>query len=561
MAKDNQKRTGFSRRDFIRGAVVAAGGTVLGGAAAAATAAQVTVLGNAPGPMRKGSLVCDGSQDLALINGKFLTLDDKNSVVSAVAIRNGRIAEVGRHAQAIGPCAQTINLRGATVIPGLIDSHVHYLRAGTNPGHEVRIIETATSIAELQQMISDRAQTVPLGDFITCIGGWNRNGFAEQRLPTPSELDDAAPRNPVYLSETGGGGQAVTNTSGIAFFQSQGVTVNSMTGTLTPAQGLAALQAVQTEEEKQRGTAEVMDFASSLGVTTVHEMGQSIFTFEGVSQFKYGYRLWQQGNLKVRQRVFFNTGDDPGISVLQERIINNLNRIGDDVWHLASIGQSLTTTSTGPVFLDACKFTPANRWSLCTHSLTVDENQGQIAAFQETNAEHPIGDLRWRLEHVNVITPDLVQAAIAMGVGVTVTGTRYTSAPGAMPLGAPFRMLFDSGIHMGGSSDATNVAAFNPWLMIYYMTTGLNNAGELVNPGQSISRLEALKIYTVGSAYLSFDEDKLGTIESGKLADLVVLSDDPLTVSDDKLRKISSVLTLQAGKIVHGAVGRPHGRN
>src|SRR5262245_7069129 len=288
MANDNHKPAGFSRRGFIKGAAVAAGGMVLGGAATgAATAAEVTVLGNAPGPMGKGSSVCDDSQDLALINGKFLTLDDKNSVVSAVAIRNGRIAEVGRHAQAIGPCAQTINLRGATVIPGLIDSHVHYLRAGTNPGHEVRIIETATSIAELQQMISDRAQTVPLGDFITCIGGWNRNGFAEQRLPTPSELDDAAPRNPVYLSETGGGGQAVTNTSGIAFFQSQGVTVNSMTGTLTPAQGLAALQAVQTEEEKQRGTAEVMDFASSLGVTTVHEMGQSIFTFEGVSQFKY----------------------------------------------------------------------------------------------------------------------------------------------------------------------------------------------------------------------------------------------------------------------------------
>jgi predicted amidohydrolase YtcJ len=410
-------------------------------------------------------------------------------------------------------------------------------------------------------MISDRARTVPAGDFITCIGGWNRNGFAERRLPTPSELDDAAPQNPVYLSETGGGNAAVTNTSGIAFFQSQGVTVNPATGTLTAAQGLAALQAVQTEDDKQRGTAEVMDFAVSLGVTTVHEMGQSIFTFDGVSQFKYGYNLWQQGNLKVRQRVFFNTGDDPGISVLQERIINNLNRIGDDMWRLAGVGESLTTTRTGPVFLDACKFTAANGWSLCTHSLTADENQGQIAAFQEANAEHPIGDLRWRLEHVNVITPDLVQAAIDMGVGVTVTGTRYTSAAGSMPLGAPFRMLFDSGIHMGGSSDATNVAAFNPWLMIYYMTTGRNNAGDLVNPGQSISRLEAIKIYSAGSAYLSFDEDKLGTIETGKLADLVVLSDDPLRVSDDKLRKISSVLTLQAGKIVHEAGARSRGRN
>src|SRR6266478_4883900 len=185
MPTDNQKRTRFSRRDFIKGAAVAAGGTVLGGTAAgAATAAGVTVLGNEPGSLGKGRSPCDDSQDLALVNGKFLTMKDKDSVLSAVAIRNGRIAEVGWHGQAIGPCAQTINLKGATVIPGLIDSHVHFIRCGINPGHEVRIIETATSIAELQQMISDRAQTVPAGDFITCIGGWNRNGFAEKRLPT-----------------------------------------------------------------------------------------------------------------------------------------------------------------------------------------------------------------------------------------------------------------------------------------------------------------------------------------------------------------------------------------
>src|SRR5262245_16381747 len=185
MPKDNQKRTGFSRRDFIKGAAVVAGGTMLGGTAA--TAGEVTVLGNPPGPTGKGSSACDGSQELALINGKFLTLDDKDSVASAVAIRDGRIAEIGRTAHTIGSCTHTIDLRGATVIPGLIDSHVHFIRCGINPGHEVRIIETATSITELQQMISDRARTVPPGDFITCVGGWNRNGLAEKRLPTPSE--------------------------------------------------------------------------------------------------------------------------------------------------------------------------------------------------------------------------------------------------------------------------------------------------------------------------------------------------------------------------------------
>ena len=546
MANSDQMRTGLSRRDFIKSAATAAGATVLGGAATA-TAAEVTVLGHAPGPMGKGPSLCDDSQDLALINGKFLTLDDENSIVSAVALRNGRIAEVGRHAQAIGPCAQTINLRGATVIPGLIDSHVHFIRCGINPGHEVRIIETATSIAELQQMILDRSRTVPPSDFITCVGGWNRNGLAEKRLPTPSELDAAAPQNPVYLSETGGGGQAVTNTSGIVFFQSQGVTVDPSTGILSAAQGLAALQAVQTEADKQRGTAEVMDFASSLGLTMVHDHGG----LSGLTPYQYALNLWRQGNLKVRQRPFFWSGDDPGFSIEQARIVNNFNRLGDDFWRTNGVGERLNTSTTNPGFVDACVFAAANGWTLTQHSSTLAEIQFHISAYQAAANVGPIDEFRWSLCHVNSITDDLIQAVVDLGIGVNIQGTSYTGALGATPSGPPFRKLLDAGIPAGGGSDATNVAALNPWLMMYYMTTGKNNAGDILNPGQTISRLEALRLYTIGSAYLSFDDDRLGTIEKGKLADLVVLSDDPLTASDDRLRKISSVLTFQAGKIVH----------
>src|SRR5262252_2642386 len=198
MANDNPNRTGSSRRDFIKGAALATGRAVLAGSASGTVLGEVAAA--ADSSLAKE---CEGLPDLALINGRFLTMDDKNSVASAVSIRNGRIAEVGRHTQAIGPCAQTINLRGATVIPGLIDSHVHFIRCGQNPGHEVRIIETATSIAELQQMIAERIKmlSLPPGEFMTCVGGWNRNGIGGS-LPTPAQLDAAAPNNPVYLSET-----------------------------------------------------------------------------------------------------------------------------------------------------------------------------------------------------------------------------------------------------------------------------------------------------------------------------------------------------------------------
>ena len=164
-------------------------------------------------------------------------------------------------------------------------------------------------------MIAERikALSVPAGEFITCVGGWNRNGLAERRLPTPAELDEAAPKNPVYLSETGGGGQAVTNTSGRMFFQDNGVNVDPIAGTLTAGQGLAALQSVQMDTDRQRGTAELMDFASSLGLTMVTDMGTAGAAVAGIPGFDYALNLWRQGNLDVRQRIFFNSSRTPAL--------------------------------------------------------------------------------------------------------------------------------------------------------------------------------------------------------------------------------------------------------
>jgi len=549
MANDNPNQTGSSRRDFIKGAAVAAGGAVLAGTASG------TVVGDAAAAatssLRKG---CDGLPDLALVNGRFLTMDEKDSVVSAMSIRNGRIAEVGRHAQALGPCAQTINLRGATVIPGLIDSHVHFIRCGQNPGHEVRIIETATSVSELQQMIAERIKllAVPAGEFITCIGGWNRNGLAEKRLPTPAELDDAAPKNPVYLSETGGGGQAVTNTIGRMFFQDKGVNVDLTAGTLTAGQGLAALQSVQTDADRQRGTAELMDFAASLGLTMVTDMGTAGAAVTGIPGFDYALNLWRQKNLDVRQRIFFNSSEDPGFTVGQAKIVNDLNRLGDNAFRLNGVGERLNSSTTNQGFVDMCEFAAQNGWTLTQHSLTSAEIDFHISAYQAAAEVGPIDKLRWSLCHVNPITDTQIQAVQALGIALNLQGWNYTSNN---PAGPPWRKLVDAGIRLGGGTDATNVGALNPWLMIYYMTTMRNNAGTAATPdGQQISRLEALRMYTIGSAWLSFDDDRLGSIEPGKLADLVVLSDDPLKASDDELRKIRSVLTLQGGKIVHGAV-------
>ena len=136
---------------------------------------------------------------------------------------------------------------------------------------------------------------------------------------------------------------------------------------------------------------------------------------------------------------------------------------------------------------------------------------------------------------------------MALGVGASAQTWTYLSAGG----GPPFRRIVDSGIRAGVGTDSTNVAALDPWLALFYMTTGRNLAGHLTNGGQQISRVEALRMYTEGAAWFSFDDHHVGSFEEGKYADLAVLSHDYLTVPDHMIRKIDSVLTLVGGRIVH----------
>ena len=544
MARKNLKQQCMSRRRFMQSAAaMAASGTLL--ASAARAAREHDSRGHDP--------ECEGSRDLNLVNGRFLTLDAHNSVVSAIGIRDGRIVEVGRGG-ALGPCGRTINLKSATVIPGLIDSHVHFIRCGQNPGHEVRIIETAASIGELQQMIGARIREleVRVGEFITCVGGWNINGLAEKRLPTLAELDAAAPNHAVYLSTTGAGG-AVTNSVGRAFFQNHGVTVTinaAGAATLNAGQAFAALQAVQTDSDRQRGTAEAVDFASSLGLTMVTDMGTLGAAVEYVDGYKYMMNLWRGGDLKIRLRSFLNSSFDTGFVAAQSVVTYSFPRHGDDVFRSNGVGERVNSSTTNPGYVDLVKFAASKGWMVTQHSLTSAEISFHISAYQAAKEVAAIDKLRWTLDHVNPISDDQIAGVKDLGIGLRLQGWNYTSAN---PAGPPWRKLLDAGIPLSAGTDSTNVGPLNPWLMMYYMTTMKNNAGVAATPAnQQITRLEALRMYTMGSAFHSFDEDKLGSIEIGKLADLAVLSDDPLSVSDDKLKRLRSVLTLQAGRIVHG---------
>ena len=479
--------------------------------------------------------------DLALLNGRFV--DYRGVAASALAVRNGRIEEVG---DGILPPPGTpiVDLGGRTVIPGFVDAHVHYTRAGVNPGYQERRIERAFSIPELQEAIARRAASAPPGEFITCIGGWNHTQLAEARRPRAGELDDAAPDHAVYISGTGGGTGAITNSRGRQFFEANGVAVDPGTGVVGSANAaLAALREVQTPEDRLRGTADLDRFAASVGLTTVVNSGN-------LEDQEYTLRLWRENRLGIRMRPTFPAASPEEAGA---RIRNNFSQggraVGDDLYRPAGFGERIGGTDTMSAgFEPTARVIAESGWMLQQHSISARENAFHIAAFESIARDHSIDALRWSLIHLQEISPEHLEALAALGAGASAQTWTYLGTGG----GPPFRRILDSGIHAGVGTDSTNVSALDPWLSIFYMTTGRNLSGELTNDGQQVSRLEALDLYTRGAAWFSFDDHLVGSFEAGKYADLAVLSEDYLTVSEARLRRIESVLTLVGGRAVHG---------
>jgi predicted amidohydrolase YtcJ len=526
---------------------------------------------------------CAGSRDVKLVNGKIHTLDRRNSIVSSVTIKNGKFAAVGhgdRSDDDDGPCTRVINLNGRTAIPGIVDNHNHFLLLGLRPGRDTRL-ESARSIADVQAAIRARTGTVKPGEFITAMGGWTAAQFAENRLPTLAELDLAAPNNPVLVFNSFTG-PSVTNTLGKNFFTSKGITVDPNGNIAANAPSLAALnalRAIQTFNDKKQGTLDAMAYSASVGVTTNVDMGgfvlpgsqnvqdsevfDTLASWDPFTAYDPLLSLWDEGKASVRVRIFFLSMDkNPDVPLTTQRVLNAFSNFGDDMVRTAGIGEFATSWplfgNPFPTnFVNALTIVAQRGWAFQQHSLSLLEDQFIAGAFETVNKTIPIADLRWSAAHVPQIDQATVNRLKAIGAGIAVHPFRYLS--GGTLGGPPLRMIVDSGIHVGAGSDSAQISTLNPWNMIYYMVTGKNAGGNLVNNGQQITREEAIRLYTVANGWFLREEDKLGSIEEGKLGDVVVLSDDYFDqhrVPDDQIRKIRSVLTVIDGKIVHNQLVR-----
>lgn len=516
---------------------------------------------------------CADARDLRLVNGRIVTMDGKNSVLSSVMIQDGRFDFSGAKP---GPCTKTINLRGRTAVPGLIDNHNHIVLLGLRPGYDTRL-ETAASIKDIQAAIAARAKSVPPGKFITAMGGWNTAQLAEKRLPTLEELDAASPDHPVlvFVAFTG---PAATNSKGKAFFAGKGIEVaaNGMIAANAPSvAALNALRSIQTFEDKKRGTMDALAYSASVGVTTDVDMGafvipgtpdtQDAFAFDGLASadpfrmYDAALALHREKKMSARLRIFFLSMDTrPNVPLLSERLRNAFDGFGDDMMRISGIGEFATAWPLfGKVappanYETALQLVAKQGWPFQQHSLSLAEDQLTASTFEKVNAVTPIGDLRWSIAHVPHIDEATVNRFKALGAGIAIHPYEYLAGqPGAGP---PVRMIVASGIHVGAGSDAAQISTLDPWLMIYYLVTGKNAAGVLINPGQTLTRTEALRLYTADNGWFFREEDRLGSIEQGKLGDVVVLSDDvldPAKVPDEAIKHVKSVLTVVGGQVVY----------
>jgi predicted amidohydrolase YtcJ len=526
-----------------------------------------------------------GCRQTILYNGKIATMDQHDTMASSVVIDGDRITAVGigRGIPKHNGCARLIDLKGRTTIPGLIDSHNHIVVASLRPGHDARI-EVAASIVEVQHLIRDKATALAPDDWITAIGGWSPEQFAEKRMPTQPELDAAAPNSPVYL-QIGFDGPAVTNGKGRAFFEGKGVKVDPE-GNIEPnaptVAAYKALESTRTFADEKRGALDVMAYAASVGLTMsddkgapwpvdtpgaqgAAETGNRTNTINPFTGYDHFLALGREDKMLMRLRIFFYMQDQHSdLPLLKARLNNQFSDFGNDWIKVSGVGERIysgpfpfTPNASSQIYEAAARLTAERGWAYDEHGMGIADEKEFTNIWEKIDKEIPLASLRWCLAHVPGIDQETLHRLQIMGIGVSAAGGRYTAStpPRTSPKDIPpFRMLVESGIHVGYGSDGGTVSPLDPWPHIYYMVTGKNNAGQLVAAGQTLTRMQALRMYTASQPWFTKDDDKLGSIEAGKLADLVVLSNDYLDskrVPDEAIKRITSVLTIIGGRIVH----------
>lgn len=578
-------KTDLQRRRFV------ANSSLLSAAAALLPAFTFASPAGAAQSSDKGTAM--NNVELILFNGKFHTVDRERPKASAVAISGGRFVAVGTEAEVMalrGSATQVIDLKGRTVIPGLNDSHLHLIRGGLNYNLELRW-EGVPSLADALRMLKDQADRTPTPQWVRVVGGWNEFQFAEKRMPTLEEINQAAPDTPVFLlhlydrallnraalrvagytrdTPNPPGGEIVRDANG------------NPTGMLVAKPNAMILYATLAKgpklplEYQVNSTRQFMRELNRLGITSCIDAGG------GFQNYPDDYAVIEQLNREKQLTVriaynLFTQKPKEELSDFKNWTSSVKLHQGDDFLRHNGAGEMLTFSAAD--FEDFREPRPdlvqgmeddlepvvrhlvEQRWPFRLHATYDESISRMLDVFEKVNRDIPFNGLPWFFDHCETITPRNIERVRALGGGIAIQdrmafqGEYFVERYGAKAAQAtpPIKRMLAEGVPVGAGTDATRVSSYNPWTSLYWMVSGRTVGGLELYP-EGLPRETALELFTHGSAWFSSEQGKKGQIRVGQLADLSALSADFFSVEPEAIKWIESVLTVVDGKVVYGA--------
>ena len=507
----------------------------------------------------------------------------------------GLFLAVGDDAAALrhqGPATQVIDLGGRTTIPGLNDSHIHVIRGGLNYVMELRW-EGVPSLADALRMLREQARRTPAPQWVRVVGGWTAFQFAERRMPTLDELNDAAPDTPVFVLNLYA--MALLNRAALRAVgytrdtpspprgEIQKDAWGNPTGLLIAQPDAALLYATLARgpklghDDQVLSTRHFMRELNRLGLTSVIDAGGGSQAYP--DDYAVIEELHRAGQLTLRFAYNLFT-QHPGHEIDDYRrwIATLAPGQGDDHYRLNGIGEMILYSAYDfedfqqprpliPMDIDAAMkevvaLFVAHRWPFRLHATYDESIDHYLTLFEEVNRGVPFAGLRWFFDHAETISARNIARVAALGGGIAVQhrmafqGEYFLNRYGqeAAAETPPVKRMLAEGIPVGAGTDATRVASYNPWVSLYWLTSGKTVGGTSLYPETAcLSREEALRLYTRGSAWFSGEAAAKGVVAPGQLADLAVLSHDYFALPEEEIMGLSSVLTIVGGRVVYAA--------
>jgi hypothetical protein len=537
--------------------------------------------------------------ELIITNGKVTTLDAAHPEVRALAVKEGRILAVGDEAQVralAGPSTRVIDAGGRRVIPGLNDSHNHVIRGGLNYHLELRW-DGVRSLKRALEMLREQAARTPKGQWVRVVGGWTEFQFEERRMPTLEELNTATGETPAFILNLYN--QAFLNQAAVAALGWDAKTPNPPggeiqrgadgrpTGLLLAKPDALILYSTLarapklTREEQLNSTRHFLREYNRFGLTSVIDAGGGGQNFpddysvieelagKGELTLRIAYYLFAQKRgqeLADYQRWVGMTKPGTAVGLLRPNGYLMSGAGENLVWAAADFENFLEERPELKPGMEAelkpiISLLVKQRWPFRIHGTYDESIRRFLDVFEEVNRETPFNGLRWAIDHGETLTPETLARVKALGGGVAIQsrmamqGEYFVQRYGAKAAedAPPVRKMLELGVPVGAGTDATRVDTYNPWVALSWLTTGRTEGGQVLTPPEKrLSRQQALELYTVGSAWFSGEEKEKGRLAPGQLADFAILSEDYLSVPEERIRGIEAVLTVVDGKPVYG---------